>query len=152
MLRFDPFRELDRPAPQMGRPRSIMAFDAIRDDDKVVVYFDVPGVSADDLDVKVEKNELTVTAERRWNDDDQRVIASERPQGSFTRQLMLSDALDMDKLEADLADGVLTVTIPVAESSKERRIKVRSGGEGQHSAIETSGSEKKSGTEKGSSG
>lgn len=144
MLRFDPFRDWERLTTLPPRQnRAMMAFDAVRDDNEIVVSFDVPGVSADDLDVSVEKNELTVKAERHWHSegDDKRIVASERPQGTFTRQLMLSDALDTDRLEADLADGVLTITIPVDESSKERRIQVnaRSGG---RSAIETSGSEK----------
>lgn len=147
MLSFDPFRDpfrgFDRfPGELRGTPRAMMAFDAVRTDDEVKVYFDVPGVAPEDLEVSVEKNELTVTAERRWKTDDdgnERVIQSERPQGTFTRRLMLSDALDTDRLEANLEEGVLTVTVPVAESSKERRIEVRSGG--GRSAIETTGTE-----------
>lgn len=128
MLRFDPFRDLDRWSEQISRPsRSMLAFDAVRDDDEVVVYFDVPGVRADDIEVSVEKNELTVKAERRWSDENKRVIASERGQGSFIRQLMLNDALDTDRLAAKLDNGVLTIAIPVDESSKQRRIEVQAG-------------------------
>ncbi len=147
MLTFDPFRDPFRGLERLSGPsKAMMAFDAVRNDEEVKVYFDVPGVVADDLEVSVEKNELTVTAERRWKkatggdgDESDRVIQSERPQGTFTRRLMLSDALDTDRLDAHLEDGVLTVSIPVAESSKERRIQVRSGGE--RSAIETTGTE-----------
>ncbi len=148
MLTFDPFRDpfrgFDRIAGDLrGSSRAMMAFDAVRNDDEVNVYFDVPGVAAEDIEVSVEKNELTVTVERRWStdaqDENNRVIHSERPQGTFTRRLMLSDALDTDHLEANLEEGVLTVTVPVAESSKERRIEVRSGG--GRSAIETTGTE-----------
>ncbi len=140
MLRFDPFRDLDRMTEQVTRRSgSIMAFDAVRDEDQVIMYFDVPGVSADDLDVSVEKNEVTVTAERRWNDQGLHIVASERPQGTFTRRVMLSDALDTDRLEADLRDGVLTITVPVDESSKQRRVKVTAGGKA--SAVETTSRE-----------
>lgn len=145
MLRFDPFRDLDRLSEQMTRStRSMLAFDAVRDDDEVIIYFDVPGVDADDVEVSVEKNELTIKVERRWSDDDKRVIASERAQGSFTRQLMLNDALDTDKLEAKLDNGVLTVAIPVDESSKQRRIEVQSSGSSKAIDAKSSESEKKS--------
>jgi HSP20 family protein len=125
MLRFDPFREFDRLARDTReRTPSVMAFDAVRDDEAVTLYFDVPGVSGDDLDVSVNRNELTITAERVWSGDDKEVLVTERPQGSFSRRVLLSDALDMDRLEANLADGVLTVTVPLAERSKPRRIDV----------------------------
>lgn len=150
MLRFDPFRDLDRLSEQMSRTsRSMLAFDAVRDDDEVIVYFDVPGVNPDDIDVSVEKNELTVKVERRWSDENKRVIASERGQGSFTRQLMLNDALDTDKLEAKLDNGVLTIAIPVDESSKQRRIEVQSGGSAKAIDAKSNESSKKS-SDKGS--
>ena len=110
MLRFDPFRDLDRVTEQLSRQtRSMLAMDAVRDDDEVIIYIDVPGVSADDIDVSVEKNELNITVERRWNDDDKQVLSSERPQGSFSRRIMLSDALDLDQLSAKTSEGVLTI-------------------------------------------
>ncbi len=128
MLRFDPFRDLDRLSDQLSRStRSLLSFDAVRHADEITMYFDVPGVEADDLDVHVEKNELTVKAERRWNGAGKSILASERPQGTFTRQVMLSDALDTDRLDASLSDGVLIVTIPVDASSKQRRVAVKSG-------------------------
>jgi len=141
MLRFDPFRDLERINDQITRAsRTMLAFDAVRDDDKVIIYFDVPGVAADDIDVSVEKNELTVKAERRWSDDGKRIIASERSQGTTTRQLLLNDALDTDRLEAKLADGVLTIAIPVDERSKQRRIEVQPGSSSAQ-AIEASSAE-----------
>ena len=139
MLRFDPMREFDRLTRETrDRPPAVMGFDAIRDDESVILYFDVPGVSADDIDVHVERNELTITANRLWDSDDKEILVSERPQGSFTRRVMLSDILDADRLEASLSDGVLTVTIPVSEKSKPRKIDVTLGSQGGDD-IEVSG-------------
>lgn len=141
MLRFDPLREFDR-LTRETRERTtpaVMAFDAVRDEDSVTLYFDVPGVTADDLEVSVERNELTISATRVWKDDGKETIVTERPQGSFTRRVMLSDALDTDRLEANLAEGVLELTIPVSQKSKPRKIDVATGS--QQEAIEVSGSD-----------
>lgn len=141
MLRFDPLRDLDR-LTRETRERTtptVMAFDAVRDEDSVILYFDVPGISADDLEVSVERNELMITATRMWRDDDKETLVTERPQGSFTRRVMLSDVLDTDRLEANLSDGVLELTIPVSEKSKPRKIDVTTGS--QQEAIEVSGSD-----------
>ncbi len=142
MLRFDPLREFDRLARET-RERStpaVMAFDAVRAEGSVTLYFDVPGISAEDLEVSVERNELTISATRVWKDDeDKETLVSERPQGSFTRRVMLSDALDTDRLEANLSEGVLELTIPVSEKSKPRKIDVSTGS--QEEAIEVSGSQ-----------
>ena len=136
LMRFDPFRDIDRMTEQISRQsRSLLAMDAVRDDDEVVVYIDVPGVGADDIDVSVEKNELTVAVERRWTGEGKQVLSSERPQGSFSRRIMLSDALDLDRLSASTSDGVLIIRVPVAERSKPRRIDVSSTSDDQ--AIET---------------
>lgn len=141
MLRFDPLREFDRFAREAReRTPSVMAFDAVRSEDAVTLYFDVPGVSADDLEVNVDRNQLTITAERIWESGDDEILVSERPQGSFTRRVLLSDALDTEKLEANLNEGVLTVKLPVAERSKPRKIDVTLGSQGSD-AIEVSGSE-----------
>lgn len=141
MLRFDPLREFDR-LTRETRERTtpaVMAFDAVRDEDSVTLYFDVPGVTADDLEVSVERNELTISATRVWKDDSKETLVNERPQGSFTRRVMLSDALDTDRLEANLAEGVLELTIPVSQKSKPRKIDVATGS--QQEAIEVSGSD-----------
>ncbi|NNE12198.1 MAG: Hsp20/alpha crystallin family protein [Ilumatobacter sp.] len=141
LMRFDPFREFDRLNEQLGRQsRSVLAMDAVRDEDEVTVYIDVPGVSNDDIDVSVEKNELTVSIERRWNDEGKQVLTTERPQGSFARRLMLNDAVDLDGLKAKTSDGVLIISIPVAERSKPRRIDVETGDDGD-SAIEATASD-----------
>lgn len=140
LMRFDPFREIDRMSESIGRTtRSVLAMDAVRDEHAVTIYIDVPGVAKDDIDVSVEKNELTVTVERRWNDDQQQILSSERPQGTFSRRIMLSDALDLDELQAKTADGVLIISIPVAERSKPRRIEVST--ESNDGAIETTSSD-----------
>jgi HSP20 family protein len=141
MLRFDPMREFDRLTRETREHQQvILAFDAIRDDESVVLYFDVPGISADDLDVNVERNELTITASRVWRGDDKQPLVSERPQGSFTRRVMLSDILDADRLEASLGGGVLTVTIPVSEKSKPRKVDVTTPSQNPDE-IEVSGSD-----------
>jgi len=125
LMRFDPFRDIDRMSEGLARPtRSVLAMDAVRDEQEVTIYMDVPGVAKDDIEVSVEKNELTVTIERVWDDDDKQVLSSERPQGTFSRRIMLSDALDLEQLSAHTSDGVLIITIPVAERSKPRRIDV----------------------------
>ncbi|HXV70714.1 MAG TPA: Hsp20/alpha crystallin family protein [Acidimicrobiia bacterium] len=128
MLRFDPFRELER-INQEARRRptpSVLAFDAVRDDEMVTIYLDVPGVDADDIDVNIERNELTISVERRWGGEDKEILASERPQGTFVRRIMLSDGLDTEAMEADLDSGVLKITVPMSERTKPRKIDVQS--------------------------
>lgn len=140
LMRFDPFREIDRMTEGLSRStRSVLAMDAVRDEQEVTIYIDVPGVESDDIDVSIEKNELTVTVERRWEDEDQQVLSSERPQGTFTRRIVLSDALDLDQLKAKTSNGVLIIAIPVGERSKPRRIEISR--ESTDSAIETTASE-----------
>ena len=126
MLRFDPFRDLDRLSSEVARTSamSVLQMDAVRDEHEVLIYFDVPGCSSDDIDVSVEKNELTVTVQRRWSDEGKQVLSSERPQGEFTRRVMLGDALDLDHLKAKITEGVLVIAVPVSERSKPRRIDV----------------------------
>ena len=130
LMRSDPFRELDRLTQQVMGTRTrpaLMPMDAYREGDRLVVHFDLPGVDAASIDLTVEKNVLTVTAERSWAaTDDQQVIASERPQGTFRRQLFLGENLDTDRVEARYDSGVLTVTIPVAEQAKPRKVEISS--------------------------
>jgi HSP20 family protein len=133
LMRFDPFREFDRLAQAMlqqaGAVRSLgMPMDAYRDKDRLIVHFDLPGVDPGSIDVTLEQNILTVRAERRWGAaEGQEVVVSERPQGTFTRQLFLGESLDTDHIDARFEQGVLTVTIPVAEQAKARRVEVTSG-------------------------
>jgi HSP20 family protein len=139
-MRFDPFRDFDRLAEQMmlgggrGGPRSF-PMDAYRRGDQFFVHLDLPGVDADLIDLTAENNVLTVTAERRFEPEDgDQVLIRERPQGEFTRQLLLGENLDVDNVEANYEDGVLTLAIPVAEKAKPRRISV--GGSGRQKTIE----------------
>ncbi|WP_159943096.1 MULTISPECIES: Hsp20/alpha crystallin family protein [unclassified Nocardiopsis] len=138
LMRTDPFRDFDRLTQRLlgeaSRPAA-MPMDAYRDGDVFVACFDLPGVSADSIDLEVERNVLTVTAERpdTMRDRDS-VVASERPAGAFSRQLFLGETLQTDAIEADYTDGVLTLRIPVAEQAKPRKITV-SQGNGQPRSI-----------------
>ena len=129
LMRFDPFRELDR-LTQQAWPQSrspMMPMDALRQGSTFVVRFDLPGVESDAIDLTVEKNVLTVTAERSWErSEDDEVVVTERPQGRFSRQLFLGDSLDTGKIEASYDNGVLSVTIPVAEQAKPRKVELSS--------------------------
>ena len=134
LMRFDPFRELDRELDRLGdgmagsRRHPVMGMDAYRSGDHVTVHFDLPGVDPESIDVTVEKNQLTVQAERRWERrEGTQVIAAERPQGTFSRSLFLGDGLDAERIDAEYTDGVLTLTVPVAETAKPRRINVGKG-------------------------
>ncbi|EME23073.1 Hsp20/alpha crystallin family protein [Rhodococcus triatomae] len=127
LMRTDPFRDLDRWTQQalgtMARPAA-MPMDAWREGDDFVVEFDLPGVRADSLNLDVEHNTVTVHAERPPRDDGLEMIVAERPRGVFSRQLFLGDNLDSARIEATYKDGVLRLTIPVAERAKPRRIAV----------------------------
>jgi HSP20 family protein len=132
LMRTDPFRDLDRLTQQVfgtaARP-AVMPMDAWRDGEKFIVEFDLPGVQADSLDIDVERNVLTVRAERPGLDQSREMVSAERPRGVFSRQLFLGDNLDTDKIEANYHDGVLRLTIPVAERAKPRRIEISHNGE-----------------------
>jgi len=106
-----------------ARP-AVMPMDAWRDGDAFVVEFDLPGVTADSLDLDVERNTLTVHAERPARDEAQEMVAYERPTGMFSRQLFLGDNLDTEKIDAHYEDGVLRLTIPVAEKAKPRKVAI----------------------------
>lgn len=130
LMRTDPFRELDRLAQQVlgttARPAA-MPMDAWQEDEEFVVAFDLPGVAADSVDIDVERNVLTVRAERKDpKGEDTELIAAERPRGVFSRQLILGDALDTEAVKASYDAGVLTLRIPVAEKAKPRRIEITS--------------------------
>ena len=140
LMRTDPFRDLDRLAQQVfGTPArpAAMPLDAYRHGDEFVVQFDLPGVDAQSIDLTVEKNVLTVHAERRRSaPDDVELLAGERPHGTFSRQLFLGDTLDADRIAASYDDGVLTLRLPVAERAKPRRVPINVT-EKDHAAIET---------------
>jgi HSP20 family protein len=128
LMRTDPFREIDRLAEQFfgtpGRP-AVMHLDAERDGDWFYVHFDLPGVDPDSIDLTVERNVLTVRAERnRKLREGAELVLSERPMGTFSRQLFLGDTLDTEHLNATYEAGVLTLRIPVAEQAKPRKIAV----------------------------
>ncbi|AEF42447.1 Hsp20/alpha crystallin family protein [Hoyosella subflava] len=129
LMRTDPFRELDRLTQQVlgtsARP-AVMPMDAWREGDKFIVEFDLPGVTADSLNLDVERNVLTVHAERQERGEGQEMIVSERPRGVFSRQLFLGENLATDSIEANYENGVLRVTIPVAEKAKPRKIEISS--------------------------
>ncbi|WP_278265405.1 HSP20 family small heat-shock protein [Nocardia sp. AG03] len=127
LMRTDPFRELDRFTQQVfgtaARPAA-MPMDAWRDGDDFVVEFDLPGIDPDSLDLDVERNVVTVRAARPALDAERSMIAAERPRGVFSRQLFLGDNLDTDRIRADYYDGVLRLSIPVAEKAKPRKIEI----------------------------
>lgn len=130
LMRTDPFRELDRFFQQVsGTPSrpAAMPMDAYRDHDTFLVQFDLPGVTGERIDLTVEKNVLTVHAERSrpLHDDTIEMVASERPQGTFSRQLFLGDTLDPDGIEAEYEAGVLTLRIPIAERAKPRKVQIK---------------------------
>jgi len=130
-LRFDPFRDFDRLAAEVlgtARTPALMPMDVLRTGEQFICRFDLPGIDADSLDVSAENNTLTVRAERHRHDsDDSSYLVSERPSGTYSRQLVLGDGLAVDAIRADYRDGVLTLTIPVAEQAKPRKIEISRG-------------------------
>jgi len=138
----DPFRDFDRLTQQLlgsslgttNRP-AVMPMDAWREGDTFVLEFDLPGVSTDSIDLDVERNVLTVRAERVARNGDWEMLASERPRGVFSRQLVLGDNLDLERIDAAYDGGVLRLTVPVAEKAKPRKIEISSRA-GERTAIE----------------
>ena len=135
----DPFRDFDRLTQQIfgttNRP-AVMPMDAWREGERFVIEFDLPGVSRESIDLDVERNVLTVRAERVPRNGDWEMLASERPRGVFSRQLVLGDNLDLDRIEATYDAGVLRLVVPVAERAKPRRIEVTTGSDERRTAIE----------------
>lgn len=130
-LTFDPFREMDRLASQLmgatatgARTPRWMPMDLYRSGDHFVMNVDLPGVDPGSIDLSVDGNTLTIRAERTLRPEDAQWLAQERPAGTFLRQLNLGDGLDIDKIHATYENGVLSLTIPVAEQAKPRRISV----------------------------
>jgi HSP20 family protein len=133
LMRTDPFRELDRLTQQMlgsgtgtwSRPTA-MPMDAYRAGEQFVVLFDLPGVDPEAIDLDVERNVLTVKAERRpaVTGEQVEMQVAERPLGVFSRQLFLGETLDTEHIEAGYEAGVLTLRIPIAEKAKPRKIAI----------------------------
>lgn len=136
LMRTDPFRELDRLTQQFfgangttARP-AVMPMDAYRSGNDYVVEFDLPGVAPESIDLDVERNVLTVRAERTPTyGEGAEVQVSERPRGVFSRQLFLGDTLDADSIKAEYDAGVLTLRVPIAEQAKPRKIAIGGGGQ-----------------------
>ena len=127
LMRTDPFRDLDRLTQQVfgtaARP-AVMPMDAWRDGDSFHIEFDLPGVEVDSIDLDVERNVLTVRADRSMAEGPNELVAAERPRGVFSRQVILGDTLDTDRIQADYSGGVLHLVIPVAEKAKPRKITI----------------------------
>ncbi len=123
----DPFRDIERLTQQtMGttnRP-AVMPMDAWREGERFVIEFDLPGIAKDSIDLDIERNVLTIRAERPGRNGDWEMLASERPRGAFSRQLVLGDNLDLQRIEAGYEAGVLRLVVPVAERAKPRKIKI----------------------------
>ncbi len=130
LMRTDPFRDLDRFTQQVlgtaARP-AVMPMDAWREGDAFFVEFDLPGIDPDSLDLDIERNVVTVRAERPAVDPNREMLATERPRGVFSRQLVLGENLDTDRIEASYQEGVLRLHIPVAEKAKPRKITIDRG-------------------------
>ncbi|MCW2804469.1 MAG: hypothetical protein QOF52_41 [Propionibacteriaceae bacterium] len=132
LMRTDPFRDLDRLTQQVfgtaARP-ALMNMDAWRENERFIIEFDLPGVDTNSIDLDVERNVLTVRADRPAREGIAELVAAERPRGVFSRQIILGDNLDTDKITASYESGVLRLEIPVAERAKPRKIAVSSGDE-----------------------
>jgi HSP20 family protein len=131
LMRYDPFREIDRFTEGLfgnSARTPWMPMDAVRRGDHVEVLFDLPGVRPDSIELTVERNVLTVKAERSWwPEEGAEVLARERTQGTFSRQVLLGEALDSEHVDAHYDQGVLRVTIPVLEKAKPRKVEIHSG-------------------------
>jgi HSP20 family protein len=127
LMRFDTFRDFDRLTDQLfeARRARIVPMDAYRLGDEFHVNFDLPGVDPSSIELTLEKNVLTVKAERHWSGEGTETLVCERPQGTFTRQLFLGDSLDAQHIEASYQNGVLWLQIPILESAKPHQIPVK---------------------------
>lgn len=131
LIRTDPFRELDRLSQQLwgttARP-AVMPMDAWRDGEEFVVELDLPGVDADSIDIDVERNVVTIRAERPAPAEHQgELVAAERPRGLFSRQIVLGESLDTERIRAGYDHGVLVLRVPVAEKARSRKIQIATG-------------------------
>jgi HSP20 family protein len=125
LMRTDPFRQWDRVFDQPGGSFTA-ALDAYRLGDVITVLFDLPGVDAESIDLQIERGELRLNARRAVNSPDgAQYLIRERTDATITRRLMLGDVLDVEHVDAEFHDGVLTLRIPLHESAKPRRVDVR---------------------------
>jgi HSP20 family protein len=131
LMRFEPLREFDRLTEEFFNERRArqIPVDAYRRGDEFKIHLDLPGVDSRFIELTVEQDLLTVRATRAWvrTEGDQVQIA-ERPQGEFSRQLFLGESLDREHITADYENGVLTLTIPVAEEAKPRKVEITHAG------------------------
>ncbi len=148
LLRWDPFRELDRLADEVWKGADMgpmrIPMDAVRTGDKVEMHFELPGLDPDRISVDVDRNVLTVSGERTVSSErkeGEEVLVRERRHGTFMRQVTLGENLDAEKLEAHYDDGVLTVSVPVTEQAKSRRVEITRGKKEGSTAIEASSEE-----------
>ncbi len=131
-MRFvDPFREFEQLFQSLGptfRSSGTMPMDAFRHEDDFVIRFDLPGVNPDDVEITVEDQVLTVTATRQFEDTSGADwLVRERPHGTHSRQLRLGPTLDGGGVSARYDQGVLTLTIPVREDAKPRKVEIEIG-------------------------
>lgn len=151
ITRFDPFRDFDlfrdldrffeRPSMSFGN-WSVAPMDAVRSEDAVVLHVDLPGMDPKDVEVTVEGNVLTVTAERTWElGDGEEAIVRERRHGRVRRQVQLADNLDGSKVSASWDNGVLTIRVPVAEQAQPRRVEIDVRGDAVEAAALDKGTE-----------
>jgi HSP20 family protein len=128
LMRFDPFREIDRFVPSAWMTRNPVPLDVYRRGEEFLVRVDLPGIDPKSIDLQVEKNVLTLSAERSWAPaDGDEVLVTERPQGNFTRRLFLGDGLDTERISATYENGVLSISVPVAETAKARKVAISVG-------------------------
>ena len=132
LVRFDQFRDYDRLTEQFDqawrRASSTVPMDAYRRGNEVILDLDLPGMDPDAIDLTVERDVLTISANRQWDrKEDDETFAAERPHGAFTRRVLLGNSLDTSNLQASYDHGVLTVTLPVTEQAQPRKIAIDSG-------------------------
>lgn len=136
---WDPFQEMDRLFGSLAlnqRNAPAMPMDLFREGDHYVMAVDLPGVDPGTIDVSCEDRTLTIRAERTARSGEGQWLVRERPAGTFARQLTVGRGLSLDKITASYADGVLTLTIPVADEAKPRRIEVEHSAQRQQNTIE----------------
>jgi len=146
LARFDPVADLDRFSSDLlgalSRRATSMPIDAYRHEEQWVVKVDLPGVDAASIDLTVDRNVLRIEASRDWHPTEGDVVlAAERPRGSFARQLVLSEDIDTASIKADYHDGVLTVTLPVAETARPKKVTVGTSPSVQRPAVDAQATE-----------